>query len=82
MTELEILEKLKKIFAIVMHNDADFDTQDPKEVNLKDLGVNSIGLVYFAIAIEETFGIDMSDVTFNTFKTVDDVIVYIKGKVN
>ena len=47
---------------------------------LKDLGVNSIGLVYFSIAIEETFKIDMSDVTFNTFKNVQDVIDYIKGR--
>lgn len=81
MTDLEILEQLKKIFALVMHNDANFDEENPANINLKDLGVNSIGLVYFAIAIEETFGIDMSDVSFNTFKTVEDVVVYIKAKI-
>lgn len=81
MTDLEILEKLKKIFALVMHKDANFDEENPANINLKDLGVNSIGLVYFAIAIEETFGIDMSDVSFNTFKTVEDVVVYIKAKI-
>lgn len=81
MTDLEILEKLKKIFALIMHKDANFDEENPANINLKDLGVNSIGLVYFAIAIEETFGIDMSDVSFNTFKTVEDVVVYIKAKI-
>lgn len=79
MNELEIYEKLKKIFSIVMHTENNFD-QAPSEIYLKDLGVNSIGLVYFSIAIEETFKIDMSDVTFNTFKNVQDVIDYIKGR--
>ena len=79
MNELEIYEKLKKIFSIVMHTENNFD-QGPSEIYLKDLGVNSIGLVYFSIAIEETFKIDMSDVTFNTFKNVQDVIDYIKER--
>ena len=79
MTDLEILEKLKKIFSIVMHTDKELD-ENPSEIYLKDLGVNSIGLVYFSIAIEETFKIDMSDVTFNTFKNVQDVINYIKER--
>ena len=79
MKELEIYEKLKKIFSIVMHTENNFD-QNPSEIYLKDLGVNSIGLVYFSIAIEETFKIDMSDVTFNTFKNVQDVIDYIKER--
>lgn len=80
MSEKEILENLKKIFSLVMHNEANFDA-DPSTIYLKDLGVNSIGLVYFSIAIEETFKIDMSDVTFNTFKNVQDVINYIKERV-
>lgn len=80
MSELEIFENLKKIFSIVMHTENNLD-KDPSEIYLKDLGVNSIGLVYFSIAIEETFKIDMSDVTFTTFKTVQDVINYIKERV-
>ena len=45
------------------------------------LGVNSIGLVYLVVAIERVFDIDMSDVTFNTFKVVGDVVDYIEERV-
>ncbi len=80
MSDLEILEKLKNIFDVIIHTDVQIDNKNPNELYLKELGVNSIGLVYFAIAIEETFNIDMSNVTFNTFETVQNVIDYIKGK--
>lgn len=78
MTELEIIEELKRIFTLVMNRNADLSniTRDSKLI--EDLGVNSIGLVYLAVAVEETFDVDMSSVTFNSFKTVGDVIDYIK----
>ena len=78
MTELEIIEELKRIFILVMNRNADLSniTRDSKLI--EDLGVNSIGLVYLAVAVEETFDVDMSSVTFNSFKTVGDVIDYIK----
>lgn len=81
MTDLEIFENLKHIFQIIIHNDNDIQNKNPNELILSEIGINSIGLVYLAISIEETFNIDMSDVTFNSFKTVDDVIQYIKGKI-
>ena len=80
MTELEILEELKKIFVLVVNRGADVDklTLDAKIVS--DLGVSSVGLIYLMVAIEEQFGIDMSDATFNSFETVGDVVQYIKAK--
>lgn len=80
MTELEILEELKKIFVLVVNRGAAVDkmTVDAKIVN--DLGVSSVGMIYLMVAIEEQFGIDMSDVTFTTFETVGDVVNYIKNK--
>ena len=47
---------------------------------VSDLGVSSVGLIYLMVAIEEQFGIDMSDATFNSFETVGDVVTYIKNK--
>ena len=80
MNELEILEKLKKIFVLVVNRGAEVNkmAMDSKIVN--DLGVSSVGMIYLMVAIEEQFGIDMSDVTFNTFETVGDVVNYIKNK--
>ena len=36
---------------------------------------------YLLMAIEETYDIDMSDVTFSTFEKVKDVIKYIKENI-
>ncbi len=80
MSEQKILDELKKIFVLVVNRGQDVDkmTLDAKIVN--DLGVSSVGMIYLMVAIEEQFGIDMSDVTFNTFETVGDVVKYISSK--
>lgn len=80
MTESQILEKLKEIFKLVINRNADLSkiTVDSKIV--EDLGISSVGLIYLMVAVEETFKIDMSDVTFTTFVTINDVIKYIQGK--
>lgn len=82
MTRVEITEKLKDILVMAM-GDASNDvldgcTEDSDLVN--DLGLNSVGLLYVVIAIEEFFGIQFDDVGFGDFKTVKDVIDYIERK--
>ena len=47
-----------------------------------DLGLNSVGILYSVIAIEEFFSIQFDDVGFGDFQTVGDVINYIENKVN
>ncbi len=80
MTELEILEELKKIFTLVINRNADVNNMNLDAKIVQDLGVSSVGLIYLVVAIEEQFGIDMSDVTVNSFETVGDVVNYIKSK--
>lgn len=78
MTNEQIIEKLKDIFRLVIHNNIDLDKITLESNIITDLGVNSVGLVYLVIGIEEMFEVDMSDVTFNTFKTVGDVVAFLK----
>lgn len=80
MTELEILEQLKKIFTLVINRSTDVNIMTLDAKITSDLGVSSVGLIYLMVAIEEQFSIDMSDVTFNSFETVGDVVQYIKAK--
>ena len=47
-----------------------------------DLGLNSVGVLYVVIAIEEFFSIQFDDVGFGDFPTVGSVIDYIEKKVN
>ena len=77
MKEEEIVEKLKDIFKLVVNRGADL-TKITKESKLvEDLGINSVGAIYLSIAIEEVFGVDVSEVSYDSFKTVGDVIEYI-----
>lgn len=80
MKNEEILQKLKEIFVIVVNKDANLDSITYESKIVQDLGVSSVGLIYLMVAVEETFNIDMSDASFNSFETVLDVINYIKGK--
>lgn len=73
----EIIKDLRRIFELVVPNAVNIDKITLESNILTDLGVNSVGLIYLAIAVEEMYEIDMSDVTFNTFKTVGDVVDYI-----
>lgn len=81
MNELEILSKLKEIFTLVINRTADLSTINENSKLVEDLAISSVGLIYLMVAVEETFNIDMSDVTFNSFVTVGDAVKYIKGKI-
>ena len=78
MNRSEILEKLKNIFKIVVNNGVDINSIKEESNIALDLGVNSIGQLYMAIAIEKEFDVDMADVAPSNLKTVADVIDYIE----
>lgn len=80
MNKQEIETKLREVFNLVLSKDASNISLDANIMT--DLGVNSVGLIYMIIGIEKTFDIDMSEVTFNTFKTVGDVVDFIYKKLN
>lgn len=82
MNNNEILEQLKKIFRAVIDENKNFDNITENTNIITDLGVNSVGLIYLLMAIEESYDIDMSDVTFKTFTNIGDVVEYIKKAVS
>lgn len=78
MNNNEIMNQLKEIFKNVIDENKNFDDITEDTNIITDLGVNSVGLIYLLMAIEESYNIDMSDVTFKTFTNIGDVIEYIK----
>lgn len=78
MTRCEILEKLKEVFKMVVSTKVDSSKLQEESNIIQDLGVNSIGILYMAIAIEKTFNVDMTQTSISSFKTVKDVIDYIE----
>ena len=77
MTEKDVLERLLNVFSIVVNRNVDASMINVNSRIVEDLGVNSIGLVYLAVAVEEEFDVDMSQTSLDSFKTVQDVIDYI-----
>ena len=60
----------------------DAATLDESSNLVTDLGLNSVGVLYVVIAIEEFFGIEFENVGFGDFKTSGDVIDYIEQQIN
>lgn len=80
MNKEEIFIKLKEIFATINPN-TDTDLITIKSHLNNDLNMTSLSMVYILVALENEFDIDMSDVSFDTFKTVEDVINYILNNI-
>lgn len=79
----EIREKLADIMKMVMRDRApDLDSLDESSNLVADLGLNSVGVLYVVIAIEEFFGIEFENVGFGDFKTIGDVIDYIEQQLD
>ena len=79
MTRVEIAEKLKEILLLAMPDGKELVDSCTEESNLQtDLGLNSVGLLYLVIAIEEFFAISFDDQNLNNFQTVGDVISYVE----
>ena len=82
-TRLEIRKTLDDIFKMAVSSSAIDLENCSEDANLvTDLGLNSVGVLYVVIAIEEFFNIRFDDVGTSDFKTVGDVIDYIEKKVN
>ncbi len=81
MLRSEILLKLKEIFSMITGKEPG-DLQVTEESRLiEDLGLNSVGIIYLVIGIEEMFNIRFENVGIADFITINTVINYIEGKI-
>ena len=79
MTKEMIMEKLKNIYTLVSGSD---DVSNfAEETDLRTgLGLNSIGMLYMIIAIEDAFSIRFENVSMSDFNTLGDVVAFIEGE--
>ncbi len=83
MDRTEITAKLSDIFKMVMgEGAADLPTTNENAALVDDLGLNSVGILYLVIAIEEYFQIRFDDVGASDFVTVGQVVDFIQSKVS
>ena len=74
------LERLIKVFNAVFEDSVDTSAVTETANLREDIGINSIGLLYMAMAVEEEFGIKFNNEDFPTMVTVGDVVACIEGK--
>ena len=82
MTRTEIADKLKDVITMATGDDSLAEKYTENSVLTDDLGLNSVGILFIVIAIEEFFSIRFNDVGFGDFKTVGNVLDYIEKKIN
>lgn len=73
-------ERLKNVCDSVFEGEID-TTNITVESNLRDdIGINSIGVLYMAMALEEEFDIKFTNDDFAYITTVSDVVTIIEKK--
>ena len=70
-------EELKEIVLNTLSCDADKVT--PEARLAEDLEADSLAAVELSMALEENFGITIPDEDVGTFKTVNDIVEYVKA---
>lgn len=83
MTRHEILNELKAILLSEDERNREYLEHCTEDAELiGDLGLNSVGILYLVISIEETFQIRFDNTGIADFKTVGDVVGYIEKKMD
>ena len=70
-----MLERLKKLMKNV-NPDANLDNVTPETKLVEDLHFDSLGIMMFAMAIEDEFGVSFDEPM--NFQTVKDVVDYLE----
>ncbi len=77
---MNTFERLIKVFNAVFDNEIDTSNISTSSLLVEDIGINSIGILYMALAIEEEFNIKFVNDDFAEIRTVNDVISIIEKK--
>lgn len=78
---MNTFERLLKVFNAVFEDDVDAGSVTTDASLREDIGINSIGMLYMVIALEEEFGIKFKNEDLQTIVTVQDVIDCIEAKI-
>ncbi len=76
-----IIEKLTELFNSVFEGELNVESLSADTRLIEDIGMNSIGLLYMAMAVEEEFGVRFTNDDFVSLRTVGDVVEKIGANV-
>lgn len=73
-----IFERLKKLFGEMLGSTEQLESIREDSLLFQDLGFSSISMLYMAVAIEEEFKIELTNLDISNFSTIRDVCNYIE----
>ena len=79
---MSTFDRLIKVFRVVFEEEVDTAGLSMDASLREDIGINSIGLLYMAMAVEEEFDIKFTNADFASIHTVADVVACIESKVS
>lgn len=77
MEKNEILNKIIKIYEKITGEEVDNNKFNLSSNIKEDLGINSVGLLYLIVDIENEFGVVLHNQSIEKFVTIDDVVSFI-----
>ena len=80
MSKEDLFAKIKENLVETLELDADNVTLETNIV--EDLGADSISLMEFTLALENEFGIEISDEDAEHILTLGQVVDYVSNKIN
>ena len=75
-----MLDRLKALLSQVFDGQLPAEGVSESSRLIEDVGMNSIGLIYMAMAVEEEFGVTFDNEDFPRLKTVGDVMTLLTEK--
>ena len=77
---MNTFERLVSVFNAVFEDEINAEAITLQANLFEDIGINSVGMLYMALALEEEFGIKFTNDDFPNIKTVKDVVDLIESK--
>lgn len=81
MEKKEILNKIIEIYENIVGEDVDREKFTLSSNIKEDLGINSVGLLYLIVDIENKFDVVLHNQSIEKFVTLDDVVTYIEENI-
>ncbi|MCQ2496351.1 MAG: phosphopantetheine-binding protein [Lachnospiraceae bacterium] len=79
MNRQDIIAKLAEILSEEQEDESMKNREYTEDMGLyTDLGLNSIGLLYTVISVEEAFDIRFENMKMTDFATIGDVVNYVE----
>ena len=81
MEKKEILNKIIEIYENIVGEEVNKEKFTLSSNIKEDLGMNSVGLLYLIVDIENKFDVVLHNQSIEKFVTLDDVVTYIEENI-